>query len=126
MDYFIRLVGFILRIVVSVLVRVSILLLRAFRPIGIAVARRLFNMMRTSIMAAIMGPTAFIDRQASDWTRRLLAIGMSRDHIDIAHDTSRIVITGMIVMGWVVTALFMVTMAVIFLAVIRVVFGIFI
>ncbi|HJZ06118.1 MAG TPA: hypothetical protein VJ327_09795 [Patescibacteria group bacterium] len=96
-----RLIGLIAHLTFTVLGRLLVLFLRLLQHIVAILIGLLFNLMRLSLQATIIGPKQFVERRAADWTRQLLMTGMSNDHFDIAHRVSRIIVGGMVVMGWV-------------------------
>ena len=93
-------------------------LLPVLFPFALAVFKRLFALMRFSLKALVTGPKQFIERLASEWTNWLLASGVSRDHMDNAYRFCLFLATSLIILGWVVTTLFLV-------AILRIVFGLF-
>ena len=88
-------------------------------PILMAVLRVLFSLIFFSFSATVSGPMQYTDRIASEWTRRLLDIGGSRDHIDQIFVFCQLAVGSLVALGWVVTVLFTVE-------ILRVVFGFFI
>jgi hypothetical protein len=88
-------------------------------PIFLAVLRVLSRLVFTSFTSTLNGPRQYTDRLASEWTRRVLELGVSRDNIDRVFRLCRFLVASMIFLGWAVSALFTV-------AILRVVFGIFI
>jgi hypothetical protein len=70
----------------------------------------------TSMVATVNGPTQFTDHLAADWTRRVLELGIPHENIDQIFALCRFLVGVSIVLGWVVSALFIV-------AILRVVFG---
>ncbi len=91
-------------------------LLRLFLPFLLALLRGVGALIYTSLTVAVIGPGLFIERLSSQWTRRLLEAGVSRDHIDQLHGLCRVLATALIALGWIITTLFTV-------AILRVVFG---
>ena len=119
MNLLFRLIRFLFLLVASVLFN---LLLTIFRflvlPVIIAILGALSNLVFLSILAAVEGPTRFIDRLAAEWTRRLLQRGAPMDHIDQMYGSCRVMVGAMIVLGWIVSTLFTVE-------ILRIVFGLF-
>ncbi len=123
MDLFLRILGLIIRVTATLVANLLRQFLRLLLHLATIIFRWMFNLIAMAFVASVNGPRQYIERRAAEWTSRLLAHGMSRDHLDIAHHTSRIIITCMIVLGWMGTGFFMVTIGVIFVVVFRVVFG---
>jgi hypothetical protein len=92
-----------------VFVLVSRLLIEIFRlllPWLLAAIRWLFWLMRFSLTATVNGPRQFVDRLASEWTRRVLVLGVPPIHIDNAFRLCRFCAASLVVLGWVATILF--------------------
>ena len=119
MNLLIRITLFIARLAFTILVKLIVAFIRLLWPFLLAVLRILGSLVSTSLTATVHGPSQFTERLASEWTRRLLDLGVSRDHLDHVHSLCRFLAVSMIVLGWVVTVLFTV-------AILRVVFGFFI
>jgi hypothetical protein len=96
-----RFLVFIARLTLGMLGVLGRLLLRLTLHLTQVIAGWMLNLMGMAFMATVTGPGEFIDRHAGDWTQRLLANGVSRDHLDNSHRFSRFMIGSMIVAGWV-------------------------
>ncbi len=92
------------------------LLIRLLLPFLLAVLHLVGILVFTSLTAAAIGPGLFIERLSSQWTRRLLERGVSREYLDQLHSLCRFLVASLIAMGWIITTLFTV-------AILRVVFG---
>jgi hypothetical protein len=88
-------------------------------PFLLATLRVSGRLVFTSLTATVTGPTEFTDRLASEWTRRVLEMGIRPEDIDRVFRLCRFLVASMIILGWLVATLFTV-------AVLRVVFGLFI
>ena len=88
-------------------------------PILIWVVRTLRALVFMSFTATVHGPPVFASRLASQWTRGFLESGADRNRIDQIYSLCYFAAASMIVLGWVISILFTVT-------VLRVVFGFFI
>ena len=88
-------------------------------PILMAALRVLFTLIFFTFSATVSGPMQYTDRIASEWTRRLLDLGGSRDHMDQIFVFCQLTVGSLVALGWVVTVLFTVE-------ILRVVFGFFI
>jgi hypothetical protein len=85
-------------------------------PFILATVRVLRGLVFTSLVATVNGPTQYTDQLASEWTRQVLELGLARENIDVIYALCRFLAGISIVLGWIVSALFIVV-------VIRVVFG---
>lgn len=97
----------------TVLVRFVVL------PLLLATLRMLRRLVWTSLTATVTGPGQYTERLASEWTRRLLALGIPRDNIDQLYNLCRLLAASQILLGWAIAAL-------ITLAILRIVFELFI
>ena len=97
---------------IAVIVRFVVL------PILRSALRVLRGLVFTSLVATVNGPRQFTDRLASEWTLRVLDLGIQRDNVDQIYVLCRFLVGSRIVLGWVVAILFTV-------AVLRVVYGLF-
>ena len=88
-------------------------------PLLLAALRMLRRLVLTSLTATAIGPGQYTDRLASEWTRQLLALGIPRDNIDQLYSLSRVLAVSQILLGWAIAAL-------ITLAILRIVFELFI
>jgi len=114
-----RMIWFIVRMILKLIGRLLQLLFSLLIPVLSVLLRWSFRLMSLSLTATVHGPRQFTERLASEWTQRLLELGVSHDHLDQLYTLCRFLAASMIVLGWVVAALFTV-------AILRVVFGIFI
>ena len=105
----------ILRFLVALLIGLIQLLL----PVLLIGVRTLGGLVSKSFAATVNGPTEFIDRLAAEWTQRLLELGAPLDRIDEIFSFCRFTARSIIVLGWLISILFTV-------AILRIVFGIFI
>ena len=119
MNLLLRLVLFIVRLISRLLIRILVVLIRLLIPFILAILRILRALVALSLTAIVYGPRQFTELLALEWTRRLLDLGVSRDHLDRLYSLCRCLVFSTIVLGWVVTILFTV-------AILRVVFGFFI
>ena len=120
MNLIMRFVRFLALLVLNLLLS---LVAAAFRwlllPILMTIFRALNGLIFISFAATISGPVQYTDRLASEWTRQLLDLGAPREHIDPIFVFCQLAVGFLVVLGWVVTTLFTV-------AVLRIVFGLFI
>ena len=114
-----RFVLFIARLTFNFLVWLFVRLLRLLLPVIRTLLVWLLRLVTTAIVASATGPREYIERMASEWTRRLITLGVSGDHLDSAYRLCHLLAASTIVLGWIIVLLFSV-------AVIRVVFGYFI
>lgn len=119
MNLLLRFVRFFTHRVLVLMIRLLIEISRLLLPLLLRVIRWIFSLMRFSLTAAVNNPRQFSERLASEWTRQLLTLGVSRDYLNQLYSLCRFLAVSMIVLGWVVTTLFTV-------AILRVVFGLFI
>jgi len=91
----------------------------AVLPILIWVVRMLRGLVFLSFTATVNGPGEYTNQLASEWTRGFIERGFDRNRIDEIYSLCRFAAGSVIVLGWVVSILFTVT-------VLRVVFGFFI
>ena len=95
------------------------LLLRLVLPIVSVLLGWLLSLVTTAFVATVNGPGQYSERLASEWTRQLLDLGVSRDHLDQTYILCRFLAASRIVLGWVVAALFT-------MVILRSIFGFFI
>jgi hypothetical protein len=112
-----RAVRLLARLVLALLAALLHFLLRLLLPVAFVLLDCLIRLMTTSLVATVSGPRQYIDRMASEWTRRLLVFGVSREHMDMAYLLCRCLAMLLIMLGWVIAFLFAV-------AAVRIVHGI--
>jgi len=114
---------FLIAVVSAILRYLLVVLNTIFRfvlwPSLVAVLRIMRDLLFSSFTATITGPRQYTDRLASEWTLQILQLGISREYINQVHSLCVALSVSRIVLGWVIAALFTV-------AVLRVVFGLFI
>ena len=102
--------NFIRFLVISILKLILSLLTALFRfvllPFILATLRVLRGLVFTSLTATVNGPGQYTDRLASEWTRRLLELGISRDNIDQLYNLCHFLVASRILLGWGIAALF--------------------
>ena len=120
MNLIIQFVSFLAALAFRVLWRLAALFLQLILlPALLVPLRALRALIFFSFSATVSGPMQYTDRVASEWTRRLLELGGSRDHMDQIFVFCHLAVWSLVALGWIVTVLFTVE-------IIRVVFGIFI
>jgi len=120
MNLFFRFLRFLFLLVASVLFNFLFTILRfLILPVLIALLGALFNLVFLSIQASVNGPARFIDRLAGEWTRWIFEQVDDREHIHEIYQICRVLVGGLIVLGWFVTGIFTVE-------ILRVVFAFFI
>ena len=120
MSLFLRLLRFLALSAFNLLIRLIAVLIRfILLPILQATLRVLLALIFTSFAATVNGPRQFIDRLASEWTFWFLSLGVDRGSIDQIYRLCRFLVASRLILGWSVATLFTV-------AILRVVFGIFI
>jgi hypothetical protein len=77
-------------------------------PFLMVVFRALLGLIFLSFMATISGPHQYMDRLAGEWTQRFVEVVNDRSHIDEAFQICRLLVAVLIVLGWLVTSLFIV------------------
>ena len=106
MNLLLRFLRFIARCLFTLIIRLIFELLRLLLPLLLTLVRWIFALMRFSLTATVNNPRHFIDRLASEWTRWLLALGVSPIHIDNAYRFCRFFAASLVVLGWIATILF--------------------
>jgi hypothetical protein len=106
MGLLLRLLGYLARLAFSILASLLLLLLRILLPVLRLVLGWLFRLLRTSIEATVSGPRPYIERRASERTRRLIELGVSREHFDAAYRFSVFTAASEIVLGWAIAFVF--------------------
>jgi len=120
MNLIMRFIRFLAALAFNVLWRlIAIFLQLILLPILLVVLRLLRDLIFLSFTATVNGPMQYTDRLSSEWTRRLLDLGGSRDHIDQIFVFCQLAVGSLVALGWIVTTLFTVE-------ILRVVFGFFI
>jgi hypothetical protein len=112
-----RIAWLVARLILSMLTILLHLLFRLLLRVLRLLLDGSFSLVTTALLATVSGPTQSIERMASEWTQRLLAFGVSPEHLYVAYRICRFLAALVIVLGWLVAALFT-------LVVIRVVSGI--
>ena len=92
--------------VIRFLAALLVVLIRLLLPFVLAVLRVLRDLVSISFAATVNDPRQFIDRLASEWTRRIIELVDGRDHIDQIFSFCRLMAGTMIVLGWLVSILF--------------------
>src|SRR5829696_6011248 len=110
-----RMMNLLLRLLLALL----IVLFRLLLPVLLVVFRALRDLVSMSFAATVHGPPQFMDRLASEWTRRLLERGAPLDRIDPIYRFCRVMVGILIMLGWLISTFFTVQ-------ILRVVFGFFI
>jgi hypothetical protein len=120
MNIILRFLSFLAHLAFQLLLSLVVTVFRLILlPVLLAVFLVLRDLISLSFAATVNGPVLYTDRLASEWTRRLLELGAPRDHIDPIFVFCQLAVGSLVVLGWVVTALFTVEM-------LRIVFGFFI
>jgi hypothetical protein len=119
MNLLFRFIRFLALLAFNLLFRLIVLLIRLLLPFLLAVLRGLSGLVFTSLSATVNGPGQYIDRLASEWTAWILSLGVDRGSIDRIYSLCRFLVASRLILGWTVATLFTV-------AILRVVFGIFI
>ncbi len=97
--------------------RLAVVLFHLLVPLVLRLLHLLWFLVAASFTATVIGPRQYVDRLGADWTGRLIASGLDRDHIDHLYTLCRLAVTARMVLGWVIAVLFTVFM-------LRLVFGI--
>ncbi|OGO37333.1 MAG: hypothetical protein A2W35_02560 [Chloroflexi bacterium RBG_16_57_11] len=118
MNFLFRFVLFLVRSFLLILVKLLFVLFWLLRPFVLAAVRSLGVLLSMSLAALVHGPGQFTERIAGEWTRTILNLGVSSEHLDRIYKLCRFLAGSMIVLGWAVAVL-------ISLAILRIVFGIF-
>ena|SRR5690349_23375102 len=119
MNLLFRSIRSLLLLIASVLFNLLLTLCRfLLLPLLIAVLGALFNLVFLSIQATVNGPGRFIDRLAGEWTRRIFDRVDDREHIHEVYQIYRVLVGGLILLGWSVTGFVTVE-------ILRLVFGLF-
>lgn len=120
MNLLLRLIRFLLSLIWQILLNLALAVFRfLLLPLLIAVLRLGSTLVFFSFRATVNGPTRFVDRLAGEWTQRVLDSVDDREHIHEVYQLCRLLVGGLIVLGWVITGIFTVE-------ILRVVFGFFI
>lgn len=120
MSLLFRFIRFLVLLTIRLMLGLIVLVSRfVVLPLLLATLRVSGRLVFTSLTATVTGPTQFTDRLASEWTRRVLEMGIRPEDIDQVFRLCRFLVVSMIILGWLVATLFTV-------AVLRVVFGHFI
>jgi len=88
-------------------------------PFLLGTLRVLRSLVFSSLTATVNGPGQYTDRLASEWTRQLLELGISRDNIDQLYSLCHFLVASRILLGWGIAALITV-------GILRIVFELFI
>lgn len=75
-------------------------------PMFLTTLRLMLTLMSFSFSATVNGPRQFIDRQAGEWTRQLIDLDDSREHINRIYSLCRLMAGTIIVLGWIVAGIF--------------------
>ncbi len=98
---------------------IALIFTLAVLPLLIWVVRMLRGLVFLSFTATVHGPGEYTNQLASEWTRGFIERGFDRTRIDEIYGLCWFGAASLIILGWVVSILFTVT-------VLRVVFGFFI
>jgi hypothetical protein len=112
-------IRFLARLILWLFLGLLGVLLRVLWPFFLATLRILHALVSRSLIAAVNGSGIYTEMLASEWTRRLIELGVSRDHLDELYGLCRFLAVAEIAIGWIIVALFAVL-------ILRVVFGFFI
>lgn len=120
MNLLIKLLRFLSLLVLNLLFSfIAVLFRLLLLPLLVAVFRLLQALVSLSFTATVNNPRNFIDRVAGEWTQWLLGLGVDRQYLDQMYGLCRFLAVSTVVLGWVIATIFTV-------AILRVVFGIFI
>jgi hypothetical protein len=120
MNLILRILRFLALSILHLLFELTIVFLRFLvLPVMLAFLRIIRDLIFFSLIATLNGPRQHTTRLASDWTRQLIELGAPRDQIDLVFVICQLAVGSILGLGWFVTAIFTV-------AILRVVFGIFI
>ena len=119
MNLLLRFSRFLAVSIFNLLLSLLILLIGLLLPLVLAVLRALAGLITLSFAATVDDPRQFADRLASEWTRRIIQSGADLNRIDQIYSFCRFGAGTIIVLGWLISIIFTVT-------VLRVVFGFFI
>ena len=95
---------------------IALIFTLAVLPLLTWVVRMLRGLVFLSFTATVNGPGEYTNQLASEWTRGFIERGFDRNRIDEIHSLCRFAAGSLIVLGWVVSILFTVTL-------IRVIYG---
>src|SRR5687768_9714815 len=82
---------------------IAILFQLILLPLLIAVLQLGSTLVFFSFRATVNGPTRFIDRLAGEWTQRVLDLVDDREHIREVYLVCRLMVGGLIVLGWLIS-----------------------
>jgi hypothetical protein len=117
MNLLIRFIRFLVISTFKLMLELIVVLCRfVLMPFLREVLRVLRRLIFTSLSATVNGPTQFANHLAADWTHQVLELGLAHENIDQIFTLCRFLAGVSIVLGWVVSAFFIV-------AILRVVFG---
>jgi len=119
MNLLLRFLRFLAVAIFNLLLSLVVLLIGLLLPLALVVLRALGSLIALSFAATVNDPRQVADRLASEWTRRILQSGGDLNRIDQIYSICRFAAQTTIVLGWVLSIIFTVT-------VLWVVFGFFI
>jgi hypothetical protein len=109
MNLLLRFIRFLVSLIWQVSLSLALVIFRLLLwPFLIAVLRLGSTLVFFSFRATVNGPTRFIDRLAGEWTQRVLDLVDDREHIREVYQLCRLMVGGLIVLGWVIAGLFIV------------------
>ena len=112
-----RFLRFLLISILNILVWFLAMLFRLLLLPLLALVLRVFrDLVLLSFSATVYGPARFIDRRAGEWTQMIVDLVDDRGHINEIYQLCRFMVASLLLLGWVVSILFTVTM-------IRVIYG---
>ena len=115
-----RLLRFLFMVTLSILRVLFTLIIRfLLLPILARIFRILADVIFSSIVAVVNGPRLYTEQRAAEWTENLILSGGDIEDIDRLYSLCRFGAWSIIILGWLLTAFFTVT-------VFRVVYGFFI
>jgi hypothetical protein len=119
MNLLLRFIRFLVSLIWQVLLNLALAVFRFLMlPLLITILRLGSTLVFFSFWATVNGQTRFVDRLAGEWTQRVLDLVDDREHIHEVYQFCRLLVGGLIVLGWIITGLFTVE-------ILRVVFGFF-
>ena len=119
MNLLMRVIRFLTLLAFKLSLSLIAVLIRLLLPYLFATLRILRTLVFTSLTATVNGPGQYTERLASEWTGQLINLVGFHENIDQIYSLCRFIAGTMILLGWVVSILFTV-------AVLRIVFGLFI
>ena len=107
MNLLFRFIRFLFLSILQILLNLTITICRLLLlPLLIAVLRLGSTLVFFSFRATVNGPTRFVDRLAGEWTQRVLDLVDDREHLHEVYQLCRLMVGGLIVLGWIIIGLF--------------------